>query len=106
MRYLSFRIFLAILFLSILGNVFNNNKFKLIKELFKNNNTKLEFLIVLVFIFTSYFEYIPFVDKKKAKIATKHAILALLIYFFELLELPTQLFWLIWITAFFLEEWI
>ena len=111
MRYLSFRIFLALLFSSILANIVNNNKFKLIQSVFHNNVIKFEFLVILVWVLTTYFDKLNFLnffieDKKKAKAATKHAILALIIFFCELLEQPTQLFWLIWITAFFLEEWV
>ena len=60
MRYLSFRIFLGLLFSSILVNIVNNNKFKLIQNLFHNNILKLEFLLILLWVLTTYFDKLNF----------------------------------------------
>lgn len=82
-------------------------------KFFSNKKTIGQFCIIFLWCFLVY----RFVKKNKnenknshivenVKSATKKAVVALLIAFFARIDLVFAPFWLVWIIAYYLEDWI
>lgn len=100
-----------ILFVTItLKAIINLNKLKEIKDFLKNPKAIIQLIIIAlwVFLIQNHTSRQKKNDKasEKLKVATKRALIALLIAFFAKIDLVIAPFWLIWVIGFYLEEWI
>ena len=106
----AFNISILVLLVSILINIFSSkSKLKLIYEF--NTRFKIQFLIIIlwssyVFYLNNMFKIYDTNYNEKAKSATKHAIIALTISLCEHFDLSIQIYWIIWIVSFFLDDWV
>ena len=104
--YISIIMFIAI----TLKAIINLNKLKEMTNFFKNSTTVIQLLIIAfwVFLVQNYTSRQEKNDKmsEKLKVATKRALIALLIAFFTKIDLVIAPFWLIWVIGYYLEEWI
>ena len=104
--YISIIMFIAI----TLKAIINLNKLKEMTNFFKNSTTVIQLLIIAfwVFLVQNYTSQQEKNDKmsEKLKVATKRALIALLIAFFTKIDLVIAPFWLIWVIGYYLEEWI
>ena len=97
------------IFLLTLRAIYKSNKaVKTIKQLFSNKRWVINFITVLSFIV--YIVYVTSNDNseesQKLKTSLKKAILALLIAIFAELGLTIAPFWLVFVSAYYLEGWI
>ena len=91
------------------------NKTKSIKNRFYNAKTVGQLVLIGAWCYLTYF-YVRknkhSKDKKtlknvvKLQNATKKALLALIIAFFASIDLVIAPFWLIWVIAYYLEDWV
>lgn len=90
--------------------VLNLNKFKEVKSFFSNPNAIIQLIIIAFWILLvrNYINRQKDGDEKseKLKIATKRALISLLIAFFAKIDLAIAPFWLIWVVGYYLEDWV
>ena len=101
----------TILFLLLtLRAIVNLEKSSEVIKFFKNPKTIGNLILIMIWCYLVY----RFSKNKKASTkniervqnATKKALLALLIAFFARIELVIAPFWLIWVIAYYLEDWV
>lgn len=90
--------------------VLNLNKFKEVKSFFDNPNAIIQLIIIAFWILLvrNYINRQKDGDEnsEKLKIATKKALISLLIAFFAKIDLAIAPFWLIWVVGYYLEDWV
>ena len=86
------------------------NKTSELYKFFANTKTigQLCLIVVWCYLIYRFVKTHPKDEKHSAKLqeATKKAILALLIAFFARIDLVIAPFWLIWLIAYYLEDWV
>ena len=86
------------------------NKTSELYKFFANTKTIGQLCIIIVWCYLIYrfVKTHPKDEKHSAKLqeATKKAILALLIAFFARIDLVIAPFWLVWLIAYYLEDWV
>ena len=107
----SFGIFFTLTIARIIGVWGDNKPLKKIKEIFSHAGFNIGFLLILscsIFILglggAKTFTNDPIIYNSYIE-STKKAILAIIIAMFAKIELILPVFWLIWLTAFYLEGW-
>ena len=108
---ISFGIFITLTIARIIGVWGDNKPLKKIKEIFSHTGFNIGFLLILswsIFILglggAKNFTNDPIIYNSYIE-STKKAILAIIIAMFAKIELILPVFWLIWLTAFYLEGW-
>lgn len=80
------------------------------KSFFSNPNAIIQLIIIAFWILLvrNYINRQKDGDEKseKLKIATKRALISLLIAFFAKIDLAIAPFWLIWVVGYYLEDWV
>ena len=86
------------------------NKTKEITNFFKNPKVIIHLIIIgfWIFLVRNYVNRQKENDEEshKLRIASKKALIALLIAFFAKLDLAIAPFWLIWVIGYYLEDWV
>jgi len=86
------------------------NKTSELYKFFANTKTigQLCLIVVWCYLIYRFIKTHPKDEKHSAKLqeATKKAILALLIAFFARIDLVIAPFWLVWLIAYYLEDWV
>jgi cytochrome b561 len=86
------------------------NKTSELYKFFANTKTigQLCLIVVWCYLIYRFVKTHPKDEKHSAKLqeATKKAILALLIAFFARIDLVIAPFWLVWLIAYYLEDWV
>jgi hypothetical protein len=88
---------------------FSLNKTKELRGFFSNPKTIGNFVLIIVWCYMIYSFVGSTPNKKQAeklKNATKKAMIALLIAFFSKMDLVIAPFWLVWLVAYYLEDWV
>ena len=110
-----FNIAVLLFLLLTLRAIIQLGKLKDIIEFFKKPKTIGQLSLIVVWIYLIYNYSSKNKDSKDKKIsenveklknASKKAILALLIAFFARIDLVIAPFWLIWMMAYYLEDWV
>ena len=105
-----FHIGIAIFILLTIRAVVSLNKTSELYKFFANTKTIGQLCIIIVWCYLIYrfVKTHPKDEKHSAKLqeATKKAILALLIAFFARIDLVIAPFWLVWLIAYYLEDWV
>jgi|TARA_B110000014_G_scaffold245465_1_gene217444 hypothetical protein len=110
-----FNVALILFFLLTIRAIIQLGKLKNIIDFFKKPKTIGQLSLIVAWIYLIYNYASKNKDSKdkktlenveKLKNASKKAILALLIAFFARIDLVIAPFWLIWIMAYYLEDWV
>jgi amino acid permease len=105
-----FQISIVIFILLTIRAVLSLNKTSELYKFFTNTKTvgQLCVIVVLCYLIYRFVKTHPKDKKHSAKLqeATKKAILALIIAFFARVNLVIAPFWLVWLIAYYLEDWV
>jgi cobalamin synthase len=105
-----FHIAVVIFILLTIRAVVSLNKTSELYKFFMNPKTVGQLCLIVIWCYLIYrFASTHPKDKKqseKLQSATKKAILALLIAFFARIDLVIAPFWLVWVIAYYLEDWV
>jgi amino acid permease len=105
-----FHISIVIFILLTIRAILSLNKTSELYKFFTNAKTIGQLCVIVVWCYLIYrFVKTHPKDKKhsaKLQAATKKAILALLIAFFARVDLVIAPFWLVWLIAYYLEDWV
>ena len=105
-----FHIGIAIFILLTIRAIVSLNKTSELYKFFTNTKTVGQLCIIIVWCYLIYrFVKTHPKDKNhsaKLKEATKKAMVALLIAFFARIDLVIAPFWLVWLIAYYLEDWV
>jgi|TARA_R110002074_G_scaffold63658_3_gene152480 amino acid permease len=105
-----FQISIVIFILLTIRAVLSLNKTSELYKFFTNTKTVGQLCVIVVWCYLIYrFVKTHPKDKKhsaKLQEATKKAILALIIAFFARVNLVIAPFWLVWLIAYYLEDWV
>lgn len=92
-----------IIFTSVFSIVINENKIKKVVNMFSNKIVVFNFICIVIFSLYNFI-YPPFLESKLRKRITIDAILGLIIAIFSYLDLKSAIFWIIWIVAYYLNN--
>ncbi len=105
-----FHISIVIFILLTIRAILSLNKTSELYKFFANTKTigQLCLIVVWCYLIYRFVKTHPKDKKHSAKLqeATKKAILALLIAFFARIDLVIAPFWLVWLIAYYLEDWV
>jgi|TARA_B110000495_G_C22929772_1_gene543466 hypothetical protein len=105
-----FHISIVIFILLTIRAILSLNKTSELYKFFTNAKTIGQLCVIVVWCYLIYrFVKTHPKDKKhsaKLQAATKKAILALLIAFFARVDLVIAPFWLVWLIAYYLDDWV
>ena len=105
-----FHISIVIFILLTIRAILALNKTSELYKFFANTKTigQLCLIVVWCYLIYRFVKTHPKDEKHSAKLqeATKKAILALLIAFFARIDLVIAPFWLVWLIAYYLEDWV
>ena len=105
-----FHISVAIFILLTIRSIISLNKTSELYKFFTNTKMIGQLCIIIVWCYLIYrfVKTHPKDEKRTKKLqeATKKAMLALLIAFFARIDLVIAPFWLIWLIAYYLEDWV